>query len=469
MVKQPGKKILRVGLFQNERFLEERLMRTAATVTVGHDLKKNTLIVPASDLPRSFELFKYEKEQYVLQFTAGMEGKVVRSAESGVETFEELRRSGVAKKKGDVYQVSLSQESRGRIALGDAAVVFRFMTPPPVRPMPVLPASMRGGLIQGLDGPFALFVVLSILLQVGFVIFLELNDWPVEEYTELRIPDRMARIMIPQKEEEPEIELEPELVEGEGEEGEGEAVEEEPAPAEAPERTPEQVAEERSAERQEVTARVENTTILGTLTAQGEDGQSSIQRLIGNVGDISIEEAFDGTSRVVTDSGISTDRLGRGGSGSPDAGGGGGMVEGSELGELGGVDGRVDTGQREEQRVETVKVDVGLDPPGDMIGGTLDTQALMRALGQLRNNIEACYRDYLRTNPQARGSVRVLITVTARGSRGVIDRADVAADEVSGGRVGQCISNQLTRGRVRLPAPEDGDVQVTVPYHFSPG
>ena len=114
-------------------------------------------------------------------------------------------------------------------------------------------------------------------------------------------------------------------------------------------------------------------------------------------------------------------------------------------------------------------VDMDEERPDDT--GQLDTDRLMDALGRLRRNVEACYQDHLRQNPQASGTVRVLITVTERGNRGEIDSAQVAVDDVDdGGEVGACIARELETGRVgRLPPPEDGDAQITIPYHFSPG
>lgn len=459
MANKPGQKILRVGLFQNNRLLEERLMRKPETVTIGYDLRKNHLVVPASNLPRTFALFAYEGGTYFLQFTDKMEGKVSRSGE-GVQTLQELRQSGVAKKKGEVYVVALNHGTSGRVRIGEAAVVFQFVTPPPLRPQPVLPASMKGGLVETMDRPLALLILLSALLQVGFVIFLELQDWPVMEDQEFRIPDRMARIMVPP--EEPDEQPDPEPTDDGNEPVADDTPAEPSEPADEP--TPEEVAEARQEERIEVTERVRDTTIIGTLTAPSEDG-GIVARLVDQVGNISTEEAFEGAQRVDVGSGANTDRLGR--SGSPDAGGQQ-LAEGEEIGAIGAANRRVETGERQEETVQ--RVTLNMSQPDDVVGGTLNAGELNRALRQLSSSIEACYRDYLRTNQTASGTVRVLITITARGSRGVVQDATVALDEVSpNNRVGQCVANQLRSGRVRLPAPEDGDVQVTVPFHFAPG
>ena len=468
MAKKPGNKILRLGLIQNQKILEERLMRSPETVTIGHDYKKNTLVVPASNLPRSFSVFKWKKDAYLLQFTEEMEGRVSRGGK--VQTLSELRQKEIAKKKGDVYQLKLTPSMRGRVTLGEATVLFQFVTPPPKRARPVLPSSMKGGLVNGVDRSLAILVLLSALIQVGFVVYLEMQDWPVPEDRDVRIQDRMAQII---GEEEPDID---ELEDEEDDDGEDEQEEEdaaddpdpepEPEPEPAEEMTPEELAEERHDERMEVTERVEDTTVLGTLTADGDE-ETAFERMTERVGDVDAQDAFGDATRVETGAGLEADRLGEGG-GSPDATGEGDFAEGEEMDEIGG-DADVDTGDRQEQEVETVEVDMQEEAPDT--DGQLDTQRLQQALGRIRNNIESCYQNHLRQNPQARGTVRVMITITDRGNRGEISNAEVVADEVdSANSVGQCIARELERGRVgRLPPPEGGDAMITIPYHFSPG
>ncbi len=464
MGKKPIPKILRVGLIQNDRILDERLFRKAQTVKVGRNYKKNTLVVPASNLPESHPVFAFEDGKYYLQFTPKMEGRVAKSGK--VQTLDQLRQSGMAKKKGKLYRLPLSPSMRGRVQIGEATVLFQFVTPPPKRAKPVLPASMKGGLLNGgVDRELALLVLVSAILQVGFVVFLESRDWPVSEDRQVRIQDRMAQIMVDEPEEE-DLDLEDD---DDGDEAEDDddgdpepEAEPEPEPEPADEPTPEEMAEQQEADRMEVTERVEDETIIGVLTAGDDEG--GIEGVLDSVGDLGADEAFADATRVTTGGGLEADRLGRGG-GSPDASGEGGMAEGEEMGEIGG-DADVDTGgAREEEQVEVVG-DMREDQPEDT--GELDPDALMRGLGRIRRNIEGCYERYLRQNPSASGSVRIMITVTSRGGRGAISSAEVASDSV-GGDVAQCIAREISNANVRLPAPEGGDVHATLPYHFSPG
>lgn len=462
MAKKPGRKILRVGLIQNQKILEERLFRKPQTVTVGRDYKKNTLVVPASDLPTSFPVFKWDSGAYLLQFTDKMDGRVSRGGR--VETLKDLVSKGVAKKKGKLYQLKLTPSMRGRVTVGEATVLFQFVTPPPKQARPALPASMRGGLSAGIDSPLAVLVLISALIQVGFVVYLEMQDWPVPDDHHAQMQERFAELAaddppeIEEEEDDGEEETEPQQDQGEEEFFEEE--EEEPED----ELTPEEMAEELQDERMDVEERVQEATVLDTLTADGDE-EGALDEFAGRASEIDTADMFDG-SEVRTDEGVDVDRIG--GGGSPDADGEG-LAEAEEMDEI-GEGAEVDTGEGpREEEVDVVEPEMQAEAPDDT--GDLDTDRLMQALNRLRNNVEACYQDHLRQNPEARGTVRIMITVSERGGRGEISSAEVATDEVDGGQsVGNCIARELETGRTgRLPPPEDGDARITIPYHFSPG
>ena len=57
MAKEGAKKILRVGIIQGGRIVEERLIRKREDVSLGTHAK-NTFILPSSQLGKSFRLFE---------------------------------------------------------------------------------------------------------------------------------------------------------------------------------------------------------------------------------------------------------------------------------------------------------------------------------------------------------------------------------------------------------------------------
>src|SRR6476659_3954367 len=161
-------KILRIGIIQSGKIVEERLVRKRENVTIGQSAK-NTFVVPASNyLGRSFVLFELGPQGYALNFTDGMDGRV--SLGEQVVALPALRQSGRAQKRGELWHLPLSDKSRGKVVIGDVTVLFQFVAPPPVQPRPQLPPSVRSSLLQNLDWMLLAVVASSFLVHFGFVV-----------------------------------------------------------------------------------------------------------------------------------------------------------------------------------------------------------------------------------------------------------------------------------------------------------
>ena len=68
-------KILRIGVIQGGKIIEERLVKRRETVTIGQG-SKNTIVIPVSNLPPSFAVFELRGATYVLRFTDNMAGRL---------------------------------------------------------------------------------------------------------------------------------------------------------------------------------------------------------------------------------------------------------------------------------------------------------------------------------------------------------------------------------------------------------
>src|SRR5438132_10737321 len=68
-------KILRVGIIQGGKIVEERLVRKRENVSVGQSTK-NTFVIPTEALPKAFTLFEVTGPTYALHFTDHMDGRV---------------------------------------------------------------------------------------------------------------------------------------------------------------------------------------------------------------------------------------------------------------------------------------------------------------------------------------------------------------------------------------------------------
>ncbi|MEM1416053.1 MAG: energy transducer TonB, partial [Myxococcota bacterium] len=221
-VKPTGPKVLRIGLIQDGKIVEERIVRRRETVSVGTS-EKNHFIVQAEGLPARFDLFQLVGNDYILNFTPAMRGRV--GLPGGVKQLEQLRESG-ARSAGGYHQVKLSDTSRGKIVFGNTTLLFQFVVPPPVTPRPQLPAAARGGFVKSIDWLFTAFVVFSYMTFFGFIIYLENRDWEIDQGI-ARLPDSVTRLIF--QEPEPPPPDEP-VEETPTEDGEEEVPEEEEAP-----------------------------------------------------------------------------------------------------------------------------------------------------------------------------------------------------------------------------------------------
>ncbi|MFN7132797.1 MAG: hypothetical protein ACK4N5_12000, partial [Myxococcales bacterium] len=109
-------KILRIGVIQGGKIIEERLVKKRETVTIGAS-PKNSIVVPASNLPPSFPVFEVKGGSYQLNFTDKMDGKL-SVGESQLD-FAALKAQGLAKGEKDYFGVPLTDTSKGKLSLGE--------------------------------------------------------------------------------------------------------------------------------------------------------------------------------------------------------------------------------------------------------------------------------------------------------------------------------------------------------------
>jgi hypothetical protein len=125
-----GPKVLRIGVVQSGRVAEERIIKQRTHVTVGAS-EKNMFVVATQNLPPTFRLFELVGNDYHLNFLDGMTGRI--ALPTGISDLNMLK--GQAKKSAQgAYQVRLTEDSRGKVVIGDTTFLFQFVAPPPVQP-----------------------------------------------------------------------------------------------------------------------------------------------------------------------------------------------------------------------------------------------------------------------------------------------------------------------------------------------
>lgn len=438
-------KILRIGIIQNGKIVEERLVRKRESVTIGQSTR-NTFVVPASNaLPRTFTIFELTPAGYALNFSDMMDGRV--SLGEQVVALPALRQ-GRAQKKGELWHLILPEKSRGKVVIGDVTVLFQFVTPPPVQPRPQLPPSVRNSLMQNLDWMLVAVVAASFLAHFGFVIYLRNIDWPRKPDIE-EIPDRFVQMIVPKKVEEPKPVVAQKEEEDKAEKKEAKKDKGDSKPKAPPKpRDPEAEARAAAERRARLAADVQKMGVLKILGAKGDNG--SVADLVKG-GDVSgdADKVFaqvGGVGVATTGGGLRS--KGAGGSGSLR---GGGSLRASGPGEVG-------TGERGGERA--VKGIVKDSAPTD-VDGSLDPSVIAREIRGRLGAIKACYEAGLKRNPNIGGKLQLRFEVSTVGK---VTSADIENDTMHDEEVASCIKSRVMTWR--FPAPSGGSVQFSYPFIF---
>ncbi|MBI3182549.1 MAG: AgmX/PglI C-terminal domain-containing protein [Myxococcales bacterium] len=444
MAPTPSQKILRVGLIQGGKIIEERHLKKRDTVTIGQD-SRNTFVVPASDLPSSFPVLEYRNNQYSLVFTEQMDGRVRLGGSAEVD-FASLRSQNLARKRGSLYVLPLSDNAKGKISLGEVTLLFQFVTPPPEPPKPELPPVAKGSFWQSVDQVF--FVVLSASLAIHFSGATWIACQPVPEERELaldELPDRFAKLVMPVKVEPP---PQPEVAAG-GEEAKTEEKKTEPKkgdnrPAGGADPAAKRAAMERA---------VASKGLLKLLGSVGGGSGGAFEDVLGSgTGSGDVANALDGAGGV----GVATsDALG--GGGGPKGAGAGSAVGIGDLGTSGG--GNVAYGPKGD-----VKISGRVQDAAPEVDSTdVDRDALARYVRARKSAIQNCYERELKRNPSLKGKVVVRFSITPQGRASDIE---IEENTLGNEAVSSCIRTVI-RTWV-FPFKPDSDVAVAYPFLFSP-
>jgi outer membrane biosynthesis protein TonB len=445
----PQSKVLRLGVIQGGKIVEERLVTARQPVTLGTNAR-NTIVVPLSNLPDSFTAFTVHGDGYQLCFEEGMEGRV--QDDHGVADFAALVAQGKARKEGKGHAVPVTDAQRGRLTIGEVTLLWQFVVPPPEAPRPVLPPDARGNRFKSMDRLFGTVLAVSFLTHGGLYAALASADLPPEVTIE-QIPDRYARLLVPdrqpvapvEKKDDTKAAAEEKKVEEKRPEADGKK-------AEKKAETTEQAAARKAARSAAVAKAVQGKGMLKVLGALGPgSGGGAVADVFGAGGGMTdVATALSGAGGVAmaTDPGAGGGRKG---------GGQGGAASIGDLATSGG--GAVAYGSKTEVKVTgTVATEAAEIDSSDIDQGKLS--AFVRARMGL---IKACYENALKRNPGLKGKVVIRFTILETG--GV---SDVGASQNTLGApdVAACIMNTMRTWRTQFRP--SGPVSVEYPFLFTP-
>jgi outer membrane biosynthesis protein TonB len=442
MAGQHGK-VLRVGVIVGGKIVEERVFPPRQAITFGTGAR-NTIVVSHAGVPESFTLLTYSGDQYHLHFAEGMDGNVQSPA--GQADFGALISQGSARKQGPSYDVPVHEDQRGKVVVGDVNLLWQFVAPAPEAPKATLPKEARGNHFQSMDRLFVTVLVLSILFHAGTYVALANTPLPPEVTLE-EIPDRYAKVLIPEKLPKP-----PEPTKEEQGSKKEEKVVEKKASDEKKAESTEQQAARKAARAAAVAKAVQSKGILKVLGALGPGtGGGAVADVFGAGGGMTdVASALSGAGgvAVATDPGAGGGRKG---------GGQGGAASIGNLATSGG--GQVAYGAKSEVKVtgsvaaEEAEVD----------SAEIDQQKLSSFIKARMGLIKACYENALKRNPSLKGKIAIRFTILETG--GLAD-LETIANTMGAADVSNCIMATMRSWRTQFKP--SGPVTVEYPFVFSP-
>ena len=438
---QSSAKALHIGVVREGRFIEDRWFHGEIHVTVGTG-EKNTFALPLSTLPATQPLFVHKQGKLVLHFDEKARGKLTVNKRE--LELSDCRKEGLAAPHGGFFEMVLAEDMRGRITLGEVSFVFNFAAPPPVPPKPVLPKEARGTLWNVTDHTFMSILLISLVLHACTIAAISRRDLPPEDAAMEEIPDRFAKLLIPEKPpEEPEKPKEeekpPEDAPEEKKEDKKEAKKEEPPKDSA----------EHKADVQKAVAQKGLIKILGSI-GQGQGGALANVLAAGGgfSDDIGAALAGAGGVAIATEAG----GPGRRGEGAAQAQGIGGIA----------TSGGGNVKLREKQDV-AVHGSVDTSEDAEVDSASVDKDALARFIKLRINSIKGCYETQLKRSPSLRGKIVVRFTI---GTRGQVTEVTIDSNSMDSDEVAACITRIIKTWR--LPFTPESETAVSFPFIFSP-
>jgi TonB family protein len=409
-------------------------------VTLGTG-SKNTIVVPLANAPESVVVFSYQGDRYVLQFDAGAEGRV--QGPQGAADLAALVSQGVAKQSGKLCSVPVNEDQRGKLVVGEITLLWQFVAPPAEVPKPALPKEAKGAHFKSMDRLFSVVLIVSFAVHSGFYIALANTELP-KEVTLEEIPDRYAKVLIPERMPKPPEKKEEKKAEA--------AVQQKQEKVEEKQQSPEQVAQKKAARAAAVAKAVQSKGILKVLGALGPGtGGGAVADVFGSgggMGDVASALSGAGGVAVATDPGAGGGRKG---------GGEGGAASIGDLATSGG--GKVGLGTKTEVKVSgSVAAEEAEVDSSDIDQGKLG--AFVRARMGL---IKACYENGLKRNPGLKGKISIRFTILETGA---LADVSTAQNSLGSAEVATCIMNTMRTWRTQFRP--SGPVTVEYPFVFQP-
>ncbi|MGC4092085.1 MAG: AgmX/PglI C-terminal domain-containing protein [Polyangiaceae bacterium] len=434
-----GPKVLRIGVVQSGRVLEERIIKQRGHVTVGPS-EKNLFVIASSLVPSSFRLFELVGNDYHLNFLDGMQGRI--ALPTGISDLNVLK--GQARKTSQgAHQIRLTEDSRGKVVIGDTTFLFQFVAPPPVQPKPQLPVAVLRG-ASAIDWNSTIIAAFSFLFHF-MLLGAVYSDWldPAvdDEVAVAGLIDSLKNLPPP-----PQVEDKPPEEKAE-EKAEQKAETKAEAKAEA--KADKGPAAPMSAKEARAVSNQLEQLEMATLGALSTQGPATAGVLKG--GEVATG-ALDAAAASGAGVGAGVDGL--------KLGGAGGAIRPGQTSGIGGigVQGRGESGTGTVAKVQGPKGAANVGGAA-VSGGSVSNAA--RVVAGMRAGFRACYQKGLGENPDAAGSIKLAISV---GPGGEVRSVTATPSGSLPQSVISCV--QARAKAAQFDPPDGGSAVVQVPVTF---
>ena len=452
---EPGK-VLRIGIVQSGKVVQERLIRPGQNVTVGTSAK-NTFALQMPTFPDQHTLFQAKGDRYFLNFNEKMAGKIAHK--DGIVDLSQLAGGGDATKKGPHYVFPLDENNRGKIVIDDVTVLFQFVAAPPESARMLTKQDFRPKLLDEDDPVFLGFLALFSSIATVVMIW-TMNQEPVDRVSLEEIPDRFVELVMPKdKPNDPPPELEPKVDETlkgpevEQKEEPTESSKENKAPSEekkpmTPQERAQQEARRMQQKKEDLTRK---SAVLAMLGTRGENNNGSTVEDVFGEGDgnmQSLAEALNGvnSAQVATSDNVAAVR------GQKDGGGRGDST-------IGGIESG-GTGTASVASAPAPSV-----PKANMSTGNLDVGAaegvdgIKTTVRQKSGQVKYCYEQRLKENPNISGRLAVDVSISA----GRVVSVVIAENTTGDNALEDCVVRKIRAWRF----PEDAEGDISLPFALS--
>jgi len=444
-----GPKVLRIGLVQSGKVIEERVIKQRTHVTIGPS-EKSMFVIPSKGIPANFRLFEMVGNDYQLTFLDGMSGRV--ALKTGVSDLAALKSNAKRVQLGNVqaYQVPLTEDARGKVVIGETTFLFQFVAPPPVQPKPQLPVSVKSGFADDIDWPTTIIAAFSFLLHFGAVGAIY-SDWmdPVID-DELDVAQLIESVK----------QLPP------------------PPPVEQPKESPDTAQTSQAAAEAPKAAAGAGKAAPGPGAGKVSDARAA--QIVNELAALEMQmlgalnSSGDATARVLSSGDVplgllegaaaSGSGIGRGGPAGLNLGGsGGGTVRPGSAGGggLAGIGNTEGGGPATAGSTQKVKGPVGSAQVGGAAVSGGNVANASSVVAGMSAGFRRCYNRGLQEDPSMKGSVRVTAKIGPNGE--VLS----ATPSGGGGLSGTVISCVVARVQsAQFSPPEGGGATVVIPVTF---